>query len=104
MNWIENKIVNHYLGKASDGMSAGWKGKAGGIGSMLAGVGGILSGLSNGDLTTTSFMQFFGYIALGLSTFGIRQALGPGVAGDLPILTPTLPSNPNKQTGPAAVG
>lgn len=79
----------------------GWKGKVGGVGAMLAAIGGILAGFSSGTLDTKSLMELLGMISLGLSTFGIRSAIGPGIQGGVPIVTPP---NPNKQTGPAIAG
>lgn len=77
MNILERWALGLALNRLEARMGAGWKGKAGGLGLILAGVAGLLNDFAAGTITAEKAIAYFGMCAAGLGVFGIRAAL-PG--------------------------
>lgn len=75
MNFVDNWLFGRILNRLENAMGSGWKGKTGGIGLMLSGLAGLITGFSNGTLTAETAISYFGMLTAGLGVFGIRQAI-----------------------------
>jgi len=68
-------IVSRLLGRIDTMLGSGWKGKAGGIGMILAALAGLLNDVAQGTVTMEKAMAYLAAASAGLGVFGIRSAI-----------------------------